>query len=177
MLFVRIAILLSALVFSTAESLGACQELVVAGNLVKASTRGWQVVGTFLRYDWKARDMQGPATYPLVVEMPRPARARASSDFWIQRMYACTEVQAADAKSKKREWVQYDVKGWPGEQEGAKNHWVWYGAPLLLPTDVVARRGKARALIAGVEYPGRWVKVRGKIFLGLEPPKKKKGSN
>ena len=177
MIFVRIAILLSALVFSTAESWTKCEQLDVAGNLVKANTRGWQVVRTYLQYDWKKREVQGPATYPLVVEMPRPARARASSDFWVQRMYACTEVQATGAKSKRKEWVQYDIKGWPGEQVGAKNHWLWYGAPLLLPTDVVARRGKARALIAGVEYPGRWVKVRGKIFLVLEPPKKKEGSN
>ena len=166
MLFVKITILLLALVCSTAESWGSCDELDVARKLVKGEVRGWQVVRTYLR-----------VTFPLMVDMPHPARARASSDFWIERMYACTQEQAADAKSKKREWVQYDVKAWPGEQKGAKNHWVWFETPLLLPADVVARRGGVRALITGVEYLGRWVKFKGKTFLVLEPPTRKEGSN
>ena len=177
MLFVRLAIFLSALVFSTADSWAKCEQLKVADNLMKGEQRGWQVVRVFLLYDWKQRDVHGPVTYPLTIEMERPTRARVNSEFWVRLMYACTDVQATSAKPKKKEWLQYYIRAWPGEQAGTSKNWAYFQTPLLLPADVVSRRATANALIAGVEYPGRWVRYKGRTFLVLEPPKKKEGSN
>ncbi|QQG37822.1 MAG: hypothetical protein HYS26_04335 [Candidatus Kaiserbacteria bacterium] len=166
MFIVRMFILLLALLIGVAESKAACDQIKITHKtLIRANTPGWSVVRVVLLYDWSAYpDAKRPLTYPLIVEMDEPTRARADQNLWIKQIYVCSD------RAAKKGTAQYTVEALRAEYVKNGTRYVWLETMLTVPADVATKRSSMRALIAGVAYKGEWTIEKGEWIVILKKP-------